>query len=232
MGVYETVRTTTTTTTYFETLVYAYTSFICILPQLLLVIIISITTKHILAKFFSKFLKREFLTSSTPQAATHISTTICSSISQCPSQLFARVREQTRRTKSTRAFLAKRVTQTRLVSRSVASVYRLRVHASLFERRHVHLLLFSIFSLLLLLLLLLLLKLLLLGRRRRIIIITIVLIIISSAAMTTVYGRRRRAVVHPRRHPDMFVLLLLLQKLLLSVIIVIVCSSSSSTITR
>ena len=46
MGVYETVRTTTTT--YFETLVYAYTSFICILPQLLLVIIISITTKHIL----------------------------------------------------------------------------------------------------------------------------------------------------------------------------------------
>ena len=191
---------------------------------------ISITTKHILAKFFSKFLKREFLTSSNPQAATHISTTICSSISQCPSQLFARVREQTRRTKSTRAFLAKRVTQTRLVSRSVASVYRLRVHASLFERRHVHLLLFSIFSLLLLLLLLLL-KLLLLGRRRRII-ITIVLIIISSAAMTTVYGRRRRAVVHPRRHPDMFVLLLLLQKLLLSVIIVIVCSSSSSTITR
>ena len=186
---------------------------------------ISITTKHILAKFFSKFLKREFLTSSNPQAATHISTTICSSISQCPSQLFARVREQTRRTKSTRAFLAKRVTQTRLVSRSVASVYRLRVHASLFERRHVHLLLFSIFSLLLLLL-----KLLLLGRR--IIIITIVLIIISSAAMTTVYGRRRRAVVHPRRHPDMFVLLLLLQKLLLSVIIVIVCSSSSSTITR
>ena len=184
----------------------------------------SITTKHILAKFFSKFLKREFLTSSNPQAATHISTTICSSISQCPSQLFARVREQTRRTKSTRAFLAKRVTQTRLVSRSVASVYRLRVHASLFERRHVHLLLFSIFSLLLLLL-----KLLLLGRR--IIIITIVLIIISSAAMTTVYGRRR-AVVHPRRHPDMFVLLLLLQKLLLSVIIVIVCSSSSSTITR
>ncbi len=231
MGVYETVRTTTTTTTYFETLVYAYTSFICILPQLLLVILISITTKHILPKFFSKFLKREFLTSSTPQAATHISTTICSSISQCPSQLFARVREQTRRTKSTRAFLAKRVTQTRLVSRSVASVYRLRVHASLFERRHVHLLLFSIFSLLLLLLLLLLLKLLLLGRRRRII-ITIVLIIISSAAMTTVYGRRRRAVVHPRRHPDMFVLLLLLQKLLLSVIIVIVCSSSSSTITR
>ena len=191
----------------------------------------SITTKHILAKFFSKFLKREFLTSSNPQAATHISTTICSSISQCPSQLFARVREQTRRTKSTRAFLAKRVTQTRLVSRSVASVYRLRVHASLFERRHVHLLLFSIFSLLLLLLLLFLLKLLLLGRRRRIIIITIVLIIISSAAMTTVYGRRR-AVVHPRRHPDMFVLLLLLQKLLLSVIIVIVCSSSSSTITR
>ena len=223
MGVYETVRTTTTT--YFETLVYAYTSFICILPQLLLVIIISITTKHILAKFFSKFLKREFLTSSTPQS-THISTTICSSISQCPSQLFARVREQTRRTKSTRAFLAKRVTQTRLVSRSVARVYRLRVHASLFERRHVHLLLFSIFSLLLLLLL----KLLLLGRR--IIIITIVLIIISSAAMTTVYGRRRRAVVHRRRHPDMFVLLLLLQKLLLSVIIVIICSSSSSTITR
>ena len=186
---------------------------------------ISITTKHILAKFFSKFLKREFLTSSNPQAATHISTTICSSISQCPSQLFARVREQTRRTKSTRAFLAKRVTQTRLVSRSVASVYRLRVHASLFERRHVHLLLFSIFSLLLLLL-----KLLLLGRR--IIIITIVLIIISSAAMTTVYGRRRRAVVYRRRHPDMFVLLLLLQKLLLSVIIVIICSSSSSTITR
>ena len=226
MGVYETVwRTTTTTTTCFETLVYAYTSFICILPQLLLVIIISITTKHILAKFFSKFLKREFLTSSNPQAATHISTTICSSISQCPSQLFARVREQTRRTKSTRAFLAKRVTQTRLVSRSVARVYRLRVHASLFERRHVHLLLFSIFSLLLLLL-----KLLLLGRR--IIIITIVLIIISSAAMTTVYGRRRRAVVHRRRHPDMFVLLLLLQKLLLSVIIVITCSSSSSTITR
>ena len=222
MGVYETVRTTTTT--YFETLVYAYTSFICILPQLLLVIIISITTKHILAKFFSKFLKREFLTSSTPQS-THISTTICSSISQCPSQLFARVREQTRRTKSTRAFLAKRVTQTRLVSRSVARVYRLRVHASLFERRHVHLLLFSIFSLLLLLL-----KLLLLGRR--IIIITIVLIIISSAAMTTVYGRRRRAVVHRRRHPDMFVLLLLLQKLLLSVIIVITCSSSSSSITR
>ena len=225
MGVYETVRRrTTTTTTYFETLVYAYTSFICILPQLLLVIIISITTKHILAKFFSKFLKREFLTSSTPQP-THISTTICSSISQCPSQLFARVREQTRRTKSTRAFLAKRVTQTRLVSRSVARVYRLRVHASLFERRHVHLLLFSIFSLLLLLL-----KLLLLGRR--IIIITIVLIIISSAAMTTVYGRRRRAVVHRRRHPDMFVLLLLLQKLLLSVIIVITCSSSSSSITR
>ena len=224
MGVYETVRTTTTT--YFETLVYAYTSFICILPQLLLVIIISITTKHILAKFFSKFLKREFLTSSTPQS-THISTTICSSISQCPSQLFARVREQTRRTKSTRAFLAKRVTQTRLVSRSVARVYRLRVHASLFERRHVHLLLFSIFSLLLLLLLL---KLLLLGRRRRIIIITIVLIIISSAAMTTVYGRRRRTVVHRRRHPDMFVLVL--QKLLLSVIIVIICSSSSSTITR
>ena len=186
----------------------------------------SITTKHILAKFFSKFLKREFLTSSNPQAATHISTTICSSISQCPSQLFARVREQTRRTKSTRAFLAKRVTQTRLVSRSVARVYRLRVHASLFERRHVHLLLFSIFSLLLLLLL----KLLLLGRR--IIIITIVLIIISSAAMTTVYGRRRRAVVHRRRHPDMFVLLLLLQKLLLFVIIVIICSSSSSTITR
>ena len=223
MGVYETVRTTTTT--YFETLVYAYTSFICILPQLLLVIIISITTKHILAKFFSKFLKREFLTSSTPQS-THISTTICSSISQCPSQLFARVREQTRRTKSTRAFLAKRVTQTRLVSRSVARVYRLRVHASLFERRHVHLLLFSIFSLLLLLLL----KLLLLGRRRRIIIITIVLIIISSAAMTTVYGRRRRTVVHRRRHPDMFVLVL--QKLLLSVIIVIICSSSSSTITR
>ena len=185
----------------------------------------SITTKHILAKFFSKFLKREFLTSSNPKAATHISTTICSSISQCPSQLFARVREQTRRTKSTRAFLAKRVTQTRLVSRSVARVYRLRVHASLFERRHVHLLLFSIFSLLLLLL-----KLLLLGRR--IIIITIVLIIISSAAMTTVYGRRRRAVVHRRRHPDMFVLLLLLQKLLLSVIIVIICSSSSSTITR
>ena len=185
----------------------------------------SITTKHILAKFFSKFLKREFLTSSNPQAATHISITICSSISQCPSQLFARVREQTRRTKSTRAFLAKRVTQTRLVSRSVARVYRLRVHASLFERRHVHLLLFSIFSLLLLLL-----KLLLLGRR--IIIITIVLIIISSAAMTTVYGRRRRAVVHRRRHPDMFVLLLLLQKLLLSVIIVIICSSSSSTITR
>ena len=226
MGVYETVRRrTTTTTTCFETLVYAYTSFICILPQLLLVLIISITTKHILAKFFSKFLKREFLTSSNPQAATHISTTICSSISQCPSQLFARVREQTRRTKSTRAFLAKRVTQTRLVSRSVARVYRLRVHASLFERRHVHLLLFSIFSLLLLLL-----KLLLLGRR--IIIITIVLIIISSAAMTTVYGRRRRAVVHRRRHPDMFVLLLLLQKLLLSVIIVIICSSSSSTITR
>jgi len=226
MGVYETVRRrTTTTTTCFETLVYAYTSFICILPQLLLVIIISITTKHILAKFFSKFLKREFLTSSTPQP-THISTTICSSISQCPSQLFARVREQTRRTKSTRAFLAKRVTQTRLVSRSVARVYRLRVHASLFERRHVHLLLFSIFSLLLLLLL----KLLLLGRR--IIIITIVLIIISSAAMTTVYGRRRRAVVHRRRHPDMFVLLLLLQKLLLSVIIVITCSSSSSSITR
>jgi ABC-type multidrug transport system fused ATPase/permease subunit len=224
MGVYETVRRTTTTTTCFETLVYAYTSFICILPQLLLVIIISITTKHILAKFFSKFLKREFLTSSTPQP-THISTTICSSISQCPSQLFARVREQTRRTKSTRAFLAKRVTQTRLVSRSVARVYRLRVHASLFERRHVHLLLFSIFSLLLLLL-----KLLLLGRR--IIIITIVLIIISSAAMTTVYGRRRRAVVHRRRHPDMFVLLLLLQKLLLSVIIVITCSSSSSSITR
>lgn len=223
MGVYETVRTTTTT--YFETLVYAYTSFICILPQLLLVIIISITTKHILAKFFSKFLKREFLTSSTPQS-THISTTICSSISQCPSQLFARVREQTRRTKSTRAFLAKRVTQTRLISRSVARVYRLRVHASLFERRHVHLLLFSIFSLLLLLL-----KLLLLGRRRRrIIIITIVLIIISSAAMTTVYGRRRRTVVHRRRHPDMFVLVL--QKLLLSVIIVIICSSSSSTITR
>ena len=179
-------------------------------------------------KFFSKFLKREFLTSSTPQAATHISTTICSSIGQCPSQLFARVREQTRRTKSTRAFLAKRVTQTRLVSRSVARVYRLRVHASLFERCHVHLLLFSIFSLLLLLL-----KLLLLGRRRRrrIIIITIVLIIISSAAMTTVYGRRRRAVVHRRRHPDMFVLLLLLQKLLLSVISIIVCSSSS-TITR
>ena len=175
-------------------------------------------------KFFSKFLKREFLTSSTPQAATHISTTICSSIGQCPSQLFARVREQTRRTKSTRAFLAKRVTQTRLVSRSVARVYRLRVHASLFERRHVHLLLFSIFSLLLLLL-----KLLLLGRR--IIIITIVLIIISSAAMTTVYGRRRRAVVHRRRHPDMFVMLLLLQKLLLSVIIII-CSSSSSAITR
>jgi len=134
------------------------------------------------------------------------------------------VREQTRRTKSTRAFLAKRVTQTRLVSRSVARVYRLRVHASLFERRHVHLLLFSIFSLLLLLL-----KLLLLGRR--IIIITIVLIIISSAAMTTVYGRRRRAVVHRRRHPDMFVMLLLLQKLLLSVIIII-CSSSSSAITR
>ena len=178
-------------------------------------------------KFFSKFLKREFLTSSTPQAATHISTTICSSIGQCPSQLFARVREQTRRTKSTRAFLAKRVTQTRLVSRSVARVYRLRVHASLFERCHVHLLLFSIFSLLLLLL-----KLLLLGRRRRrIIIITIVLIIISSAAMTTVYGRRRRAVVHRRRHPDMFVMLLLLQKLLLSVIIII-CSSSSSAITR
>jgi len=177
-------------------------------------------------KFFSKFLKREFLTSSTPQAATHISTTICSSIGQCPSQLFARVREQTRRTKSTRAFLAKRVTQTRLVSRSVARVYRLRVHASLFERCHVHLLLFSIFSLLLLL------KLLLLGRRRRrIIIITIVLIIISSAAMTTVYGRRRRAVVHRRRHPDMFVMLLLLQKLLLSVIIII-CSSSSSAITR
>ena len=175
-------------------------------------------------KFFSKFLKREFLTSSTPQAATHISTTICSSIGQCPSQLFARVREQTRRTKSTRAFLAKRVTQTRLVSRSVARVYRLRVHASLFERCHVHLLLFSIFSLLLLLL-----KLLLLGRR--IIIITIVLIIISSAAMTTVYGRRRRAVVHRRRHPDMFVMLLLLQKLLLSVIIII-CSSSSSAITR
>ena len=171
-------------------------------------------------KFFSKFLKREFLTSSTPQAATHISTTICSSIGQCPSQLFARVREQTRRTKSTRAFLAKRVTQTRLVSRSVARVYRLRVHASLFERRHVHLLL-------------LLLKLLLLGRRRRrIIIITIVLIIISSAAMTTVYGRRRRAVVHRRRHPDMFVMLLLLQKLLLSVIIIIICSSSSSAITR
>ena len=174
MGVYETVRTTTTT--YFETLVYAYTSFICILPQLLLVIIISITTKHILAKFFSKFLKREFLTSSTPQSTPSL---LPSALHQ--SMSFATLRSSARTNTPNqidRAFLAKRGYTKRLISRSVARV-RLRVHASLFERRHVHLLLFSIFSLLLLLLLLVL----LLGRRhRRIIIITIVLIIISSAA--------------------------------------------------
>ena len=54
------------------------------------------------------------------------------------------MREQARRTKSTRAFLTKRVTQTRLIPRSVSIVYRFRVHSFYFQ---LLLLLLSVFSL-------------------------------------------------------------------------------------
>ena len=55
------------------------------------------------------------------------------------------MREQARRTKSTRAFLTKRVTQTRLIPRSVSIVYRFRVHSFYFQL--LLLLLLSVFSL-------------------------------------------------------------------------------------
>ena len=56
------------------------------------------------------------------------------------------MREQARRTKSTRAFLTKRVTQTRLIPRSVSIVYRFRVHSFYFQLLLL-LLLLSVFSL-------------------------------------------------------------------------------------
>ena len=58
------------------------------------------------------------------------------------------MREQARRTKSTRAFLTKRVTQTRLIPRSVSIVYRFRVHSFYFQLLLLLLLLLlSVFSL-------------------------------------------------------------------------------------